>query len=115
MVSSTDLCKIAAMLANDGNYEGLQLLQPESVTLMETINQSQLGDGSYQALPLRYQKNLYGRNGLYYHTGSAYGVYNWMSYDPETKDGVVVLTVGASGAKDNRGIYAICGEISSYI
>ena len=38
-----------------------------------------------------------------------------MSYDPETGDGVVVLTSGASGAKDSRGIYAVCGEISQYI
>ena len=35
-----------------------------------------------------------------------------MSYDPETRDGVVVLTSGASGVKDESGIYAVCGEIS---
>lgn len=114
-ISGADLGKLVAMLANDGNYEGLQLLQPQTVALMESINPTQLSDGSYQGLPLRYQKNLYGRDGLYYHTGSAYGVYNWISYDPATKDGIVVLTVGASGAKDSRGIYAVCGEISSYV
>ena len=82
---------------------------------METINETMLSDGTYQALPLRCQKNIYGRDTLYYHTGSAYGVYNCMSYDPASGDGVVVLTVGASGAKDDRGIYAICGEISTYV
>ena len=82
---------------------------------METRNETMLGDGTYQALPLRSQDGIYGRDTLYYHTGSAYGVYNLFSYDPVAKDGVVVLTVGASGAKDNRGIYAVCGEISQYI
>ena len=46
-------------------------------------------DGTWQALGLRSQDSLYGRNALYYHTGSAYGVFNCMSYDPETRDGVV--------------------------
>lgn len=114
-ISGRDLAKLVALLANDGSYEGLQLLQPQTVALMETYNPTQLSDGSYQALPLRYQKNICGRDGLYYHTGSAYGVYNWVSYDPVTRDGIVVLTVGASGAKDDHGIYAICGEISSYV
>ena len=114
-ISVSDLAKIDALLANDGNYEGLQLVEPETVELMETIDPTQLSDGTYQGLPLRCQRDIYGRGTLYYHTGSAYGVYNCMSYDPDTGDGVVVLTVGASGAKDERGIYAICGEISQYV
>lgn len=113
--SAKDLAKMAALLAGDGRYEGLQLLSPESVKIMESRYDYQLSDGTYQALPLRSQDNIYGRERLYYHTGSAYGVYNWMSYDPAARDGVVVLTVGASAAKDSRGIYAVCGETSQYI
>ena len=52
------------------------------------------------------------RDRLYYHTGSAYGVYNLLSYDPDAGDGVVVLTTGADGGRDEYGIYAVCGEIS---
>jgi CubicO group peptidase (beta-lactamase class C family) len=114
-ISAMDMAKLVALLANDGSYEGVQLLQPATVALMEQYNEKVLSDGSYQALPLRYRKNIYGRSGLYYHTGSAYGVYNCISYDPTTGDGVVVLTVGASAAKDSQNIYAVCGEISSYI
>jgi len=114
-ISAKDLGKMTALLASDGYYEGLRLLSSESVELMETRDEHQLGDGTYQALPLRSQDNLYGRDRLYYHTGSAYGVYNLMSYDPVSSDGVVVLTVGASGARDNRGIYAVCGDVSSAI
>ena len=114
-VSVTDLGKLTALLANDGVYEGLRLMSGESVELMETVNSVQLAEGFYQGLPLRCQTDLYGRDRLYYHTGSAYGVYNCMSYDPDTGDGVVVLTIGASATKDDRGIYAICGEISEYV
>lgn len=114
-MSAVDLGKMTALLANDGSYEGLRLLKASTVELMEERCEPQLPDGSRQALALRSQDDLYGRDVLYYHTGSAYGVFNWMSYDPETGDGVVVLTSGASGVKDGRGIYAVCGEISEYI
>lgn len=114
-ISAKDLGKLTALLANDGVYEGLRLLQKETVDTMEVRCEPQLEDGSYQALALRSQDDLYGRDRLYYHTGSAYGVFNCISYDPDTGDGVVVLSSGASGVKDDRNIYAVCGEISSYI
>ncbi len=114
-MSAADLGKMTALLANDGCYEGLQLLKASTVELMETRCEPQLSDGTWQALALRSQDDLYGRDRLYYHTGSAYGVFNCMSYDPDARDGVVVLTSGASGVKDERGIYAVCGEISRYI
>ena len=60
-------------------------------------------------------ETVYGRAALYYHTGSGYGVYNCISYDPTSGDGVVVLSTGASGAKDKNGIYAVCGEIMNCI
>ncbi|MBR3570836.1 MAG: serine hydrolase [Oscillibacter sp.] len=110
-ISGRDLGKVAALLANDGVYEGLRLLDADSVRLMETYENQKTPDGFYQAMPLRYHADAYGRNGIYYHTGSAYGVFNGFSYDPETGDGVVVLTVGASGARDANGNYAICGAI----
>ena len=115
IISARDLAKLASLLANDGCFEGARLLDAESVALMESRYDRRLGDGTYQALPLRSQDGIYGRDTLYYHTGSAYGVYNFFSYDPAARDGVVVLTTGASAAKDSRGIYAVCGEISQYI
>jgi len=112
-ISAKDLGKLAGLLASDGRYEGVQLLSEESVELMETT--FPLGDGSSQGMPLRCRTGIYGRDTLYYHTGSAYGVFNFFSYDPATGDGVVVLTTGTSGSRDVNGIYAACGEISQYI
>ncbi len=113
--SSADLAKLVAVLANDGSFEGRQVLLPDSVAAMETPAGTPPGESFAQCLVIREQENLYGRKHLHYHTGSAYGVYNLLSYDPETGDGVVVLTTGASAKKDERGIYAICGAISQAV
>ncbi len=116
VISSYDLAKLTAVLANDGMYNGLQLLSGESVARMETITEQTLpGNPFYQGLPLRCQTGLYGQDSLFYHTGSAYGVYNCISYNPDTRSGVVVLSTGADAETDSYGIYKICGEISEYI
>ena len=73
------------------------------------------GSGFFQCHPLRLWEDMYGRDRLYYHTGSAYGQYALLSYDPDTGDGVVVLTSGADGVVDEHGIYAICGEIAQAV
>ena len=110
--SAKDMAKLAALLAGDGCFEGVRLMDADSVKLMESHDGQALPGGSYQALPMRLRFGVYGRERLYYHTGSAYGVYNLLSYDPDTGDGVVVLTMGADGGKDPYDIYAVCGEIS---
>ena len=110
--SALDMAKITALLAGDGCFEGVRLMEASSVELMESREGRTLPGGDEQALPMRMGYDLYGRERLYYHTGSAYGVYNLLSYDPDTGDGVVVLTMGADGGKDDHGIYAVCGEIS---
>jgi len=114
-ISTRDLGKLVSLLAGDGVYEGVRLMEAESVALMETRFDQPLPDGSYQALPLRFRYGLYGRDGIYYHTGSAYGVFNCVSYDPATGDGTVVLTTGASGAKDDQGIYKICSAVNNAV
>lgn len=114
-ISAADMGKMVGMLASGGSYEGLRLLKRSTIDAMQTRLESRLGDGTYQALALRSQDDLYGRARIYYHTGSAYGVFNLFSYDPSTGDGVVVLTTGASGVKDGRNIYAVCSKISEYI
>lgn len=115
-ISAFDLAKLVAVLANDGVYDDQRLLSAESVALMETVFEQKVpGNSFYQGLPLRYQTDLYGQDALYYHTGSAYGVYNCISYQPDSGNGVVVLTTGASAARDDYGIYKICGEISETV
>ncbi len=114
-MSAYDLAKFISLLANDGIYEGIRILDAETIRLMESYSKNTVSNGFYQAMPLRFKKNLYGRNGIYFHTGSSYGVFNSISYDPESGDGVIVLTTGADGIKGTAGIYQICAEINEYI
>ena len=114
-ISVSDLAKLVALLAADGVYGGQQLLAQSSVALMEEYITEPLSDGSYQAQPLFYVPGLYGRSGIYFHPGSAFGVYSCISYDSSTGDGVVVLTTGANGDADHYDIYNVCDEINEYI
>lgn len=119
-ISAVDLAKLVSVLAGDGCYAGeqfqFQVLSPETVAELETLQFTvDPGDSSpfQQCLVLRRQEDLLGRSALYYHTGSSYGVYNLLSYDPDTGDGVVVLTVGSSGEKNDRGLYALAADLSA--
>lgn len=116
-ISAKDLAKLTAILANDGTYDGVRYLSEESVELMETpvcVAESR-GHDFVQCIPLRYQPDLFGQDRLYYHLGIAYGTLSILSYNPDTRDGVVVITTGANERHDDRGIFNICAEIADYI
>jgi CubicO group peptidase (beta-lactamase class C family) len=115
--SAREVAKMFYMLANDGRYKGTQILSPESVEALEKkyIKAQEYGGTFRQGLAVRYMKGLYGTNGVYYHTGNAYGVIALASYDPETKNVVVVFTTGASHKRDDNGIYKICSDISGEV
>ena len=115
--SARDVAKMFYMLANDGKFKKQQILSPESVEKMEKryFTAAENGGKFKQALILRYGADRYGTNGVYYHTGNAYGVIALASYDPETKNTVVVLTTGASHERDDDGVYKVCSEIADAV
>lgn len=115
--SASDIAKMFSMLANDGVYEDNRILSEESVKALEKkyFTAKENGGKFKQCLVLRYYNNLYGTDGLYYHTGNAYGIVSLASYDPVTKNTVVVMTSGAKQSRDKRGIYKICGEITKSV
>lgn len=114
-ISVFDLAKVVCMLINDGEYEGYRILEESSVELMETCFGDTLPDGTYQGTPLVYMTDVYGRNGIFFHTGSAYGAFNCMSYDPVTGDGVIILTTGAADLGEKEDIRYVCDDINEYI
>jgi len=115
-ISAVDLAKLTAILAGDGCYENHRYLNLETVEELEkpqfTVTPEK-GTPFEQCLVLRRQEDIYGQPVLYYHTGSAYGVYSLLSYNPDTGNGVVVLTTGANYHVDGRGLYALCAELTS--
>ena len=116
-ISAKDLAKLICILVNDGSYQGQRYLTEESVATIETeyCPADLHGAEVTQCLPLKYRTDIYGEDRLYFHTGSAYGAYTLFSYNPDTKNGVIVLTIGASGVCDENGIYAVCGDISELL
>lgn len=115
--SASDIAKMFCMLANDGVYGDNRILSEETVEALEKkrFTAKENGGKFKQCLALRYYNNLYGTDGLYYHTGNAYGIVSLASYDPVTKNTVVVMTSGAKQSRDKRGIYKICGEITKSV
>ena len=115
--SARDIAKMFFMLANDGRFKGKQVLSPDSVKMLEKkYFKATDGGGEFrQCLGLRYQKDICGTSGLYYHTGNAYGVIAFASYDPVTKNTVVVITTGASHTRDDNGIYKVCTDIAGSV
>ena len=114
-ISAGDLAKLVALLAGDGVYAGERLLSEDSVAQMEAYQHQPLEDGSFQAHPLLYIRDVYGRDGVYYHPGTAYGVNSCISYDPDTGDGVVVITTGVSDGADRFELYDECDEINEFM
>ncbi len=114
-ISAEDLAKLAAMLGNDGVYDGQQFMSPESVELMEQLMDTPLQNGAYQGHPLMHVPEMYGREKIYFHTGRGCGVFTCFSYDAATGDGVVVLTTGARGYMNEVEISLICDELNTYL
>ncbi len=114
VTSAYDMGKLTAALANDGVYDGTRVF-PSSVVENLEYHEGNKVDPFWQGQPLRYRTDAYSQEAIYYHTGSAYGVYNLMCYNPVTGCGVVVLTSGASGVKDANGIYAVCGAVADLL
>lgn len=114
-ISARDLGKIVATLAADGCYQGYQILDPAIVEALEAHEGRLVPEQNfYQCQPLRCREGLFGRERMYYHTGSAYGANCLISYDPAVGDGVVVLSSGGSGV-DRYGLYRVCGKIADLL
>ncbi len=108
MISAVDFAKLLTIFTNEGMYNGVRLLSKESIAQMQTPN---LPNSAVQCMPMKKTKGLYNQEYMFYHTGSAYGVYSVYVYNPDTKTGVVVTTTGAALSRDQYGIYSVCGDI----
>ncbi|MBP3256129.1 MAG: beta-lactamase family protein [Clostridia bacterium] len=113
-ISAKDLGKVMATIANDGVYEGQRYISQKCIEELEYHKNNNL-DKFWQCQPLCYQGDMYDQGEFYYHTGSAYGVYNLVGYNPNTKQGVAILTTGANGSKDEEDVYCICSDIAELL
>lgn len=110
-ISAPDLARHALVQMNDGSLDGVEILSPESVALMQTPksaggralsgdNEDAVEDAAEDAVPFGYgfalEKTdlLIDGEVMIGHTGSAYGLYSAMFFQKEKKFGFIVLCNG---------------------
>lgn len=89
-ISAPDLAKYMMMHMNFGNYQGVDIISEKSAKTMQSPVALEEGYG----LALRKTTELIDGVSLTGHTGSAYGLYSAMFFQPEDKYGFVVITNG---------------------
>jgi len=91
-ISAVDLAEYMTMHMNKGKHKGLRIISKKSAKLMQTKVYEK---GSY-GLALHSDDKLIPGKVLKGHTGSAYGLYSAMFFQPKEKFGIVVITNGCN-------------------
>jgi CubicO group peptidase (beta-lactamase class C family) len=89
-ISATDLAKYMTMHMNYGKYNGKKIISKKNSKLMQT----KLSEEESYGLALRADSTFVPGKLLKGHTGSAYGLFSSMFFDPKEKFGIVVITNG---------------------
>ena len=89
-ISATDLAKYMMMHMNYGRYNGKRIIRKKSARLM----QSKIAEKEGYGLAIMTRDTLIAGESLKGHTGSAYGLYSSMFFNPKKKFGIVAITNG---------------------
>lgn len=96
-ISAPDLAKYMLMHMNYGKSGKVKIISKRSAKLMQTPLSA---EESYGLALLKTDKLIPGKE-LVGHTGSAYGLYSAMFFDPKEKYGVVVISNGCDPAYED--------------
>lgn len=96
-ISAPDLAKYMIMHMNGGTYKGIKIMSKKSAVLMQTPISEEEGYG----LAISNLSDLIPGKMMTGHTGSAYGLYSAMFFNPKEKFGIVVITNGCHGTYTN--------------
>ncbi|RZJ80203.1 MAG: class A beta-lactamase-related serine hydrolase [Flavobacterium sp.] len=91
-ISATDLAKYMTMHMYKGSYKGTKIISKKSAKIMQT----KLSDEENYGLALLQSSNLIEGKEMVGHTGSAYGLYSMMFFNPKEEFGIVVITNGCN-------------------
>ncbi|WP_315814821.1 serine hydrolase [Paraflavitalea speifideaquila] len=89
-ISATHLARYMMMHMNLGKLNGKRIISRKNARLMQTPRSKEEGYG----LAITTTDNLINGKTLKGHTGSAYGLYSSMFFEPKEKWGIVVITNG---------------------
>lgn len=96
-ISAPDLARYMTMHMNGGRYKGKKIISKKSAKLMQTPVNREAGYG----LALQKTGKLIPGEYLVGHTGSAYGLYSMMFFEPKDKFGIVAVTNGCNARQSN--------------
>ena len=96
-ISATDLAKYMSMHMNFGKYNGVRIIKKKSAKTMQTKISEEEGYG----LALMNMNDIIPGKHMVGHTGSAYGLYSAMFFQPKEKFGIVVITNGCAAGYDS--------------
>lgn len=100
-ISAPDLAKYMTMHMNLGTYKGVKIMEKKYARQMQTKVSEEEGYG----MAMMNFDNLIPGKRMTGHSGSAYGLYSAMFFQPEEKFGFVVITNGSNGK------YRVKGDI----
>jgi CubicO group peptidase (beta-lactamase class C family) len=96
-ISATDLAKYMSMHMNFGKYKGTRIMSRKSARLMQTKISEEEGYG----MAIANREDVIPGKMMTGHTGSAYGLYSAMFFNPKEKFGIVVITNGCNPTSTN--------------
>ena len=96
-ISAPDLARYMTMHMYRGEYNGVRILSKKSSATM----QAKISDQEGYGLAIRTVDNLIPGKIMKGHTGSAYGLYSTMFFQPDEKFGFVVITNGCRDTYSN--------------
>ena len=91
-ISSGDLAKYMTMHMNFGKYNGVKIISKKNARLMQTKISEEEGYG----LAISNRDDVIPGEMMTGHTGSAYGLYSAMFFNPKEKFGFIVITNGCN-------------------
>jgi len=109
-IAPKDLAKHMLIQINYGSWNGVQILKPESVTAMQTPFEYPEKTVDYGFAITTTTKLIDGET-LKGHTGSAYGLYSAMFFEPEKKFGFIMMTNGCPAERNDNGFMTIQSEV----
>lgn len=105
-ISTLDLARYMMMHMNYGMSNNSRIISEENAKIMQT----KVSDTESYGLALWQTTDLVSGVKLVGHTGSAYGLYSAMFFDPEQKYGFVVITNGCNQS-ENEGYNLLLKEV----
>ena len=89
-ISAKDLATYMMMHANYGKYNGVRIISKKNSKMMQTA----VSDIAAYGFALETPATIIDRKVMVGHTGSAYGLYSAMFFNPQEKFGIVIISNG---------------------